>query len=144
MINFVVCEDNKIILQKNIDIINRVMFKNNINYRVYSFSNYSDDLKKLIKSDIGKKIYILDIELEDISGIDIAINIREKDLNSFIIISTSYVDYLPYTLKSKLMLFDFVSKFDDYEKNLTSVLNRALNSYNSEIKDDVTKKEGVM
>lgn len=42
------------------------------------------------------------------------------------------------------MLFDFVSKFDDYEKNLTSVLNRALNSYNSEIKDDVTKKEGVM
>ena len=38
----------------------------------------------------------------------------------------------------------FVSKFDDYEKNLTSVLNRALNSCNSEIKDDVTKKEGVM
>lgn len=30
MINFVVCEDNKIILQRNIDIINRVMFKNNI------------------------------------------------------------------------------------------------------------------
>ena len=118
MINFVVCEDNKIILQKNIDIINRVMFKNNINYRVYSFSNYSDDLKKLIKSDIGKKIYILDIELEDVSGIDIATNIREKDLNSFIIISTSYIDYLPYTLKSKLMLFDFVSKFDDYEKIL--------------------------
>lgn len=40
MINFVVCEDNKIILQRNIDIINRVMFKNNINYRVYSFSIY--------------------------------------------------------------------------------------------------------
>ena len=82
MINFVVCEDNKIILQRNIDIINRVMFKNNINYRVYPFSNYNDDLKKLIKSDIGKKIYILDIELEDVSGIDIAINIRETDLKS--------------------------------------------------------------
>ena len=36
------------------------------------------------------------------------------------------------------------SNSDDYEKNLTSVLNRALNSYNGEIKDDVTKKEGVM
>ena len=86
----------------------------------------------------------MDIELEDVSGIDIARDIRETDLNNFIIISTSYVDYLPYTLKSKLMLFDFVSKFEDYERNLTSVLNRALNSYNSEIKDDVTKKEGVM
>lgn len=28
MLNFVVCEDNKVILQKNIDIINSVMFKN--------------------------------------------------------------------------------------------------------------------
>ena len=117
MINFVVCEDNKVVLQKNVDIINRVMFKNNINYRDYSFSNYSKELKDLINSDIGQVIYILDIELEDASGLDIASEIRKKDLDSFIIISTSYIDYLPYTLKSKLMLFDFVSKFADYCKS---------------------------
>ena len=46
MLNFVVCEDNKVILQKNIDIINSVMFKNNINYRVYSFSSFSEELKE--------------------------------------------------------------------------------------------------
>lgn len=132
MLNFVVCEDNKIILQRNIDIINKVMFKNNLNYRVYSFSNYSEDLKKLIKSDIGKKIYLLDIELEDVSGLDIARSIRETDLKSFIIISTSYIEYLPYTMKSKLLLFDFISKFEDYEKNLSSVLNRAINSFKND------------
>lgn len=114
MLNFVVCEDNKVILQKNIDIINSVMFKNNINYRVYSFSSFSEELKELINSNIGQIIYILDIELEDASGLDIAAEIRKKDLDSFIIISTSYIDYLPYTLKSKLMLFDFVSKFENY------------------------------
>lgn len=145
MVNFVVCEDNKIILQRNIDIINRVMFKNNLSYKVYSFSNYSKELNDLIKLDVGKKIYILDIELEDVSGLDIARDIREEDLKSFIIISTSYIDYLPYTLKSKLMLFDFVSKFEDYDANLSSILDRALNSYNDEVNIDfIGVKKGVM
>ena len=128
MLNFVVCEDNKVILQKNIDIINSVMFKNNINYRVYSFSSFSEELKELMNSNIGQIIYILDIELEDVSGLDIAAEIRKKDLDSFIIISTSYIDYLPYTLKSKLMLFDFISKFENYEQNLLSVLYKILAS----------------
>lgn len=106
------------------------MFKNNINYRVYSFSSFSEELKELMNSNIGQIIYILDIELEDASGLDIASEIRKKDLDSFIIISTSYIDYLPYTLKSKLMLFDFVSKFENYEQNLLSVLYKILASIN--------------
>ena len=126
MINFIVCEDNKIILQKNIEIVNKTMFKNNLNYRIYQFTSYTNDLKKLIEDTIENKIYILDIELENISGIDIARKIRDKDNNSIIIISTTYVEYLPYTMKNKLMLFDFVSKFDNYEDNLTNVINNAI------------------
>ena len=75
----------QITLQKNIDIINSVMFKNNINYRVYSFSSFSEELKELMNSNIGQIIYILDIELEDASGLDIASEIRKKDLDSFYI-----------------------------------------------------------
>lgn len=129
MINFIVCEDNKIILQKNIDIINKVMFNNNLNYRVYPFSSYNDDLKKLINSVEDKKIYILDIELGDKSGIDIAREIRKEDIDSFIVISTAHTEYLPYTLKSKLLIFDFVSKFDDYENNVFRVINNILDDY---------------
>lgn len=125
MINFVVCEDNKIILQRNIDIINKTMFKNNLNYRIYQFKEYSKDLQKIIKNN-DKKIYILDIELNDVSGIDIAREIRKTDLNSIIIISTSYVEYLPLAIKNKLMLFDFVSKFDDYEEILSKVISNAI------------------
>ena len=126
MINFIVCEDNKIILQKNVDIINKIMFKNNLNYRVYQFTSDNKNLQDLINDDIEDKIYILDIELDDISGIDIARQIREKDNKSIIIISTTYVEYLPYTLKNKLMLFDFVSKFDNYEDNLLKVIEKAI------------------
>lgn len=126
MINFIVCEDNKIILQKNIDLINKFMFNNNINYKVYSFFEYSDELQSIIDSNIENKIYILDIELENASGIDIAKQIRRTDSQSIIIISTIYIEYLPYTLKTKLMLFDFVSKFENYEQNLCRVVNNAI------------------
>ncbi len=125
MINFVVCEDNKIILEKNVEIINKTMFNNNINYRIYKFEDYTNDFKNIIyNSDI--KIYILDIELNKTSGIDIAREIRKKDLDSIIIISTAYVEYLPLALKNKLMLYDFISKFEDYEENLSKVINNAL------------------
>ena len=126
MINFIVCEDNNVILQKNIDIINKVMFQNNEDYRVYKFTNNNDQLQSLIKEPIDNKIYILDIELEDISGIDIAREIRKNDSKSIIIISTTYVEYLPYALKNKLMLFDFISKFENYEENLSKVINKSL------------------
>ena len=130
MINFIVCEDNKIILQKNVDIINKTMFNNNLNYRVYQFTSNNKNLQDLIKDDQEDKIYLLDIELDNISGIDIARQIREKDNKSIIIISTTYVEYLPYTLKNKLMLFDFVSKFDNYEENLSNVINKAIKELN--------------
>lgn len=126
MINFIVCEDNKIILQKNIDIINKTMFNNNVNYRIYQFTNNEKKLQDLIKEDLDIKIYILDIELENVSGIDIARDIRKIDSKSIIIISTTYIEYLPFALKNKLMLFDFVSKFEDYENNLSKVINRAI------------------
>lgn len=129
MINFVVCEDNKIILQRNIDIINKVMFNNNLSYRVYPFSRYNDELKEVIKSLKDRKIYILDIELENTSGIEIAKEIRDVDLESFIVISTAHTEYLPYTLKSKLLIFDFVSKFDDYENSVSRVIERILAVY---------------
>ena len=126
MINFIVCEDNKIILQKNIEIINKTMFNNNIDYRVYKFTDNNDELQNLITSQLENKIYILDIELENISGIDIARSIRKNDSKSIIIISTSYIEYLPFAIKNKLMLFDFVSKFDSYEENLSKVINNAI------------------
>ena len=126
MIDFVVCEDNKIILQKNVDIINKTMFNNNINYRVYQFTNKDKKLQELIDDNEEIKIYILDIELENTSGIDIASEIRKNDKKSIIIISTTYIEYLPFALKNKLMLFDFISKFEDYENNLSNVITKAI------------------
>lgn len=144
MVNFIVCEDNNIILNRNVDIINKTMFNNNIPYKIYKFLSYDSELKKVIKEQIENKIYILDIELGDISGIDISREIRKDDLNSFIIISTAHTEYLPYTIKSKLLIFDFVSKFDDYDNNLSRVITNILSSYRDTKKIIIQDKDKVI
>ena len=143
MINFIVCEDSEIILERNIDEINKVMFNNNIEYRIYKFQSYNEELKNIIKEPLENKIYILDIELGSDSGIDLAGDIRKIDLTSFIIISTVHSEYIPYTLKSKLLIFDYVSKLSNYNEDLSNAIKRILKELKDQKRVETTKK-GVM
>ena len=143
MINFIVCEDSEIILERNIDVINKVMFNNNIEYRIYKFQSYNEELKNIIKEPLENKIYILDIELGSDSGIDLAGDIRKIDLTSFIIISTVHSEYIPYTLKSKLLIFDYVSKLSYYNEDLSNAIKRILKELKDQKRVETTKK-GVM
>lgn len=143
MINFIVCEDSEIILERNIDVINKVMFNNNIEYRIYKFQSYNEELKNIIKEPLENKIYILDIELGSDSGIDLAGDIRKIDLTSFIIISTVHSEYIPYTLKSKLLIFDYVSKLSNYNEDLSNAIKRILKELKGQKRVETTKK-GVM
>lgn len=126
MINFIVCEDNDIVLNKNINTINNIMFSNNIEYKIYSFKNYTEELQNLIDNNFDNKIYVLDIELEDSSGIDIARKIRKNDWSSLIIFSTAHFELFPQVFSDKLMIFDYITKFDDYENNLSNSLKKCL------------------
>ena len=143
MINFIVCEDSEIILERNIDVINKVMFNNNIEYRIYKFQSYNEELKNIIKEPLENKIYILDIELGSDSGIDLAGDIKKIDLTSFIIISTVHSEYIPYTLKSKLLIFDYVSKLSNYNEDLSNAIKRILKELKDQKRVETTKK-GVM
>lgn len=140
MINFIVCEDSEIILERNIDVINKVMFNNNIEYRIYKFQSYNEELKNIIKEPLENKIYILDIELGSDSGIDLAGDIRKIDLTSFIIISTVHSEYIPYTLKSKLLIFDYVSKLSNYNEDLSNAIKRILKELKGQKRVETTKK----
>lgn len=143
MVNFIICEDSEVILERNIDVINKVMFNNNIEYRIYKFDSYNEELKNIILEKLENKIYILDIELGYDSGIDVARKIREKDLNSFIIVSTVHTEYMPYALKSKLLIFDYVSKLNDYNNNLSNAINRIIQELKIQ-KRIISRKKGVV
>lgn len=131
MINFILCDDNKYVRDLNEMIISKIAMPHDFNYSVHSFDKYSIKLKNLINTPSDIKIYILDLELPNKSGIDIAREIRKVDWDSIIIILTSHDELELKLLKQKLLIFDFISKFDNYEKRLEETINMIINKVNT-------------
>lgn len=127
MISFVSCDDEKEFRKKVVKTIDHLLMKNNIEYEIKEFSGYTKEFENFIQSPGSSKIYILDIEMKNsISGIDIARKIRKVDWNSIIILVTSHAELGYEALKAQIMLLDFISKYDNCEKNLTEVLKKAI------------------
>lgn len=79
MLNFIVVDDAKEITTVMKNIINQVMLKSNLEYKIHLFNDYDEKFMELMKSDSSNKIYFLDIETKSASGIDIARKIRRFD-----------------------------------------------------------------
>ena len=85
MLRFIVCEDNNDFLDRLSGTINKVMMLYKFEYKTNKFTKYNSELRDIINNKNEEKIYILDIELGDVSGLEIASEIRENELESIII-----------------------------------------------------------
>lgn len=131
MIKFVICDDELFFRKRVCNVIDKMFMNNDIEYSVDEFGKYNKNFENIINTNMDAKIYILDIEIKDsISGIDIARNIRKNDWNSIIILVTSHSELGYEALKAQIMLLDFISKYDDCDKNLESVLRKAVKQVN--------------
>ena len=110
MLRFVICEDNKQYQEKISVIINKNMMPYNFEYKISKFTEYNEELSKIIKNDTEQKIYILDIELPEISGLEIASEIREDDLESSIIFLTIHPEFQNDIFYSRLLAIDYIYK----------------------------------
>jgi two-component system response regulator AgrA len=126
MLNFIVCDDSTIIRENVNKVITKLMISTDIEYKTLEFNQYDKNFAQFIDKKGEKKIYVLDIEINSYSGLDIARKIREKDWESIIIILTAHYELAYDAFKNRLMLLDFISKFDNYEQNLYEVLKLAL------------------
>ncbi len=127
MINFILCDDNKYVTDLNETIIKKVAMPYDFSYKIYSFDKYNIKLKNLINAPLDVKIYILDLELPNKTGLDIAREIRKVDWDSIIIILTSHDELELNMSKQKLLIFDFISKFDNYEERLSDSIKMIIN-----------------
>ena len=118
MLNIIVYEDKTLYMKKNIDAINEALASYDIDYRIHKFDSFNDELKKLIRDKEMNKLYILDVEMSDKSGIEVASIIREDDFESIIIFATAYDKYHNDIFYNRLMVLDFVCKYHGYEKRL--------------------------
>ena len=126
MINFIVVDDVKKYLDLISDVIIKVMMKNKFVYKTHFFSEYDNRFMELMNSDLPNKIYIMDIETRDASGIDIARKIRKFDVDSIIIFVTVHNEAGMVLLQDDLMFLTFLCKFDDFDNKLYSSINKAL------------------
>lgn len=130
MINFIICEDNKNVRDLHEALISKITMPYDFDYTVHSFEKYNNNLKKIINTPSDLKIYILDLELPGKTGLEIAQDIREVDWDSIIIVLTSHDELELKLFKEKLLIFDFISKFDNYEKRLTDSINLVIKNLN--------------
>jgi len=131
MINFIICDDNVEFSKKVRHIIDDYMMKSDVEYECTVFHNYDDGLKDMIKKEIGFKVYILDIQMPDGSGLDITRMIREEyeDWTSIILIITAYNEYKYDALGNRLFIMDFINKMDNCETKLKQDLTRIRSHY---------------
>lgn len=113
MVNFIIYEDDKNTRKSYISVIIKIMGNRQDQYSIIELEKYDSKVSKAL-SMIGKKIYILDVEVPGKSGLDLAREIREMgDWDSQIIIVTNHDSLQQTAFTSRLLTLDFISKFSN-------------------------------
>lgn len=123
MINFIVVDDENAIIDTVRNVITKVMFKTNLDYKIHTFNEYNDEFFEIHNSELENKIYILDIEVGKKSGLSAARIIRRTDWYSIILFLTAHYELEIVAYKSKILLYDFISKFDLYDKKIYDTIS---------------------
>ncbi len=128
MIKFIIVDD-KIEFQNQLKkIIRKTIFNNDKKIAINCYEKYSADLQQEINDKSQRKVYLLDIDLEtEISGINIALKIREKDWDSEIIFLTSHSNFFEKVYRSICKVFDFIEKYDNMEERLIKDIKKIIN-----------------
>ena len=131
MLRFIICEDNQDYLDKIAIIINKVMMPYNFEYKINKYKEYNKEVEEYIVRKHEQKIYVLDIELPDVSGLEIASNIREVDLESMIIFVTSHPECQNDIFYSRLLAIDYINKNKLWKDRLEKTIKYAVKNINN-------------
>ena len=130
MINVIICDDNEKDKNNAEKITKKFMERNNKDFKIYTCEDYNKKFYSLVDSNLPFKIYLLDIETPSRSGIDVAREIRRKDIDSVIIFLTAHEELGNVVLRNDLMFLSFINKFDNFENRLNNSLEKALDLLN--------------
>lgn len=132
MINFIIYEDEERMRNIYKEVINRFFGNNNQSYKIIELASYSEYKKNKIEEIDGKKIYLLDIDVPGKTGLELAREIRNsRDWHSQLIVITANDDLKEESLTSKMLMLDFISKYDDIKTKLRETILVAYNILSS-------------
>ena len=128
MLNFVLCDDNLNIVKKLKEMLEILFVKNDIDAKVGFYTDKAEEVLEYEKEN-NVDVLVLDINLNsNISGIDLAKDIRKRNKKVYIIFSTGHLEYslVAYSVKT----FDYLPKPITLER-LEVTLNRLLEDLSS-------------
>ena len=132
MFNFFVVDDVEYFKNEFCELIEKVMMKNEFEYKIYSFNDYNDDFFKKANENLANKIFLLDLCCKQKDGLEVADLIRKNDELSIIIFITAYsMDYIKDLLDGEFLQFGFISKAkQNYQKDTILKIEKAINKIN--------------
>ena len=107
------------------------MMPYNFEYKINKYREYNKEVEEIIVRKHEQKIYILDIELPEVSGLEIASNIREVDLESMIIFVTSHPECQNDIFYSRLLAIDYITKNQLWKDRLEKTIKYAVKNINN-------------
>ena len=131
MVNFIVCDNNKHIVTNVVNVIHSTMMNNNLQYKIFPHLDYNEGFHKQASAKKSNTIYILDIEVNGNSGIDIAREIRKIDDHSIIIFLSKYNNLMETILTDNIMPLTFISKQSNYQEKLNQAIRKSLSIFNN-------------
>lgn len=122
----VIVENDEMWLKRTMANVNKVLNTENIKEKILYFTKYTKELRDIVY-DNTKKIYILDIELGEYSGYDIAREIRDcaNDWDSIIIISSIY-NQKENIISDRLSVLTYISKLIGFDINMRESIKLAI------------------
>lgn len=124
MLNILICDDDERITTQVYDLLYKIKNKHNIDFKIDIHNNGEFSIDKKAVYDIA----ILDIEMDSISGLKVAENLKNNNPDVIIIILTSYSDYLDSAMK--ISVFRYLSKPIDEQRFIKNFIE-ALEHYRS-------------
>ncbi len=128
MISFIIYENQKIWQEKYKTIIYQIMGNKKEKYHILTIDKYNKSTLEKINNLLGKKIFLLNMEVPEKSGLDLAKIIRDSgDWISQMILITSQENEKEKKFTSNILMLDFITKNNELEKNIKKSISVALN-----------------
>jgi DNA-binding LytR/AlgR family response regulator len=121
MLEIVVCDDDEDDLNYTVNILHEIFKNQNIGYNIRSFLSANEMLDNIRRLDIG----VLDISMEELNGIKLGRNLKEKFPDVKLIYTTSYEEYCMQAINDA-HAFSFLCKplnNQEMEKQIIEVLS---------------------
>ena len=133
MLNFVICDDNKSVLDRLAKMLESIFMEHNYDAEIKFKTTESDKLKDYIRNN-NVDVVILDINLNsDVSGLKLAEELRKWNKHFYLIFTTGHLEYalLAYRVKT----FDYIPKpvtMERLESTVSRIFEDVTNSTNKQ------------